>query len=113
MNDPRLTEFVLLFNERHFFEAHEVLENLWLESHGDDRTFYKGLIQLAVAFAHLQRRNFRGGKQVYLRAIGFLSPYAPVYQDINLSRLLEECHPFFADSESQDVLSLKTPTIGL
>ncbi len=44
------------FNDQRFFEAHDVLESLWLPR----RTWpigpcYKGFIQLAGAFVHLQR----------------------------------------------------------
>ena len=39
-----------------FYEAHDVLEPLWLAQRGGpDGPFYKGLIQLAGAFVHLQK----------------------------------------------------------
>lgn len=44
------------FNHQLFFEAHDVLEPLWLrERDGPNGPLYKGLIQLAGAFVHLQR----------------------------------------------------------
>ncbi len=44
------------FNRGQFYEAHDVLEELWLaDRHGPDGNFYKGLIQLAGAFVHLQK----------------------------------------------------------
>jgi predicted metal-dependent hydrolase len=47
--------FFALFNAGEFFEAHEVLEELWLEvRHDTDGNFYKGLIQFAAAFVHWQ-----------------------------------------------------------
>jgi predicted metal-dependent hydrolase len=46
------------FNSGRFYEAHEVLEHLWLPGRsGPDGDFYKGLIQLAGAFVHLQKRR--------------------------------------------------------
>jgi predicted metal-dependent hydrolase len=48
--------FFRCFNEEKFFEAHEVLEVLWLqERHGPRDEFFKGLIQYAGAFVHLQK----------------------------------------------------------
>ena len=48
------------FNRQLFYEAHDVLEELWLaDRHGLDGDFYKGLIQLAGAFVHIQK-NRRG-----------------------------------------------------
>lgn len=46
------------FNRRLFYEAHEVLEHLWLQDkYGPHGAFYKGLIQLAGAFVHLQKNR--------------------------------------------------------
>jgi predicted metal-dependent hydrolase len=45
-----------LFNEQQYYEAHDVLEQLWLGALEPDATFYKGLIQLAGAFVHLQKQ---------------------------------------------------------
>jgi hypothetical protein len=54
--DPHYLGFFDCFNQQHFYEAHEVLERLWLaERHGPNGPFYKGLIQLAGAFVHLQK----------------------------------------------------------
>ena len=43
-----LTEAVELFNEGRYFEAHEVLERLWLAADGLDRELYQGVLQVAV-----------------------------------------------------------------
>lgn len=56
--DPRYLAFVEAFNRGEFFEAHEVLEPLWLDlRQSSDGLFYKGLIQLAGAFVHVQKKR--------------------------------------------------------
>jgi hypothetical protein len=45
-----------LFNDQQYYEAHDVLEQLWLRAPEPEIQFYKGLIQLAGAFAHLQKQ---------------------------------------------------------
>ena len=46
------------FNRQLFFEAHEVLEELWLaQRDGPKGAFYKGLIQLAGAFVYSDRQT--------------------------------------------------------
>ena len=46
------------FNQGLFYEAHDVLEELWLQDRqGPDGAFFKGLIQLAGAFVHLQKHT--------------------------------------------------------
>ena len=48
------------FNRQLYYEAHDVLEELWLaDRRGPDGDFFKGLIQLAGAFVHIQK-NRRG-----------------------------------------------------
>ena len=54
--DRHYLGFFHCFNEQLFFEAHEVLEELWLPQRGGPKDlFYKGLIQLAGAFVHVQK----------------------------------------------------------
>lgn len=48
------------FNRGLFYEAHDVLEALWLKDReGPDGNFFKGLIQFAGAFVHLQKHTER------------------------------------------------------
>lgn len=48
------------FNAGLFYEAHDVLEELWLaQRSGPNYSFYKGLIQFAGAFVHLQKHGDR------------------------------------------------------
>lgn len=54
--DARYLAWFGCFNGQLYFEAHEVLEDLWLPiRHQPAGDFYKGLIQLAGAFVHLQK----------------------------------------------------------
>jgi uncharacterized protein len=63
--DPRYLAGILFFNERDFFEAHEVWEDLWAESHGNERRFYQGLIQAAVGLFHFSGGNLGGAVKLY------------------------------------------------
>ena len=64
-SDPRYLAGVLLFNAQDYFEAHEVWEDLWAESHGDERRFYQGLIQAAVGLCHFGNGNLGGAAKLY------------------------------------------------
>ena len=56
--DPRYLKYFECFNQQRFFEAHDVLEALWLpQRQGPNGSFYKGLIQLAGAFVHWQKQR--------------------------------------------------------
>ena len=53
---PNYRAFFRCWNERRYYEAHDVLEQLWLKTESPDADFFKGLIQAAGAFVHLQKR---------------------------------------------------------
>jgi predicted metal-dependent hydrolase len=48
-----------LFNDQQYYQAHDVLEQLWHKALQPETNFYKGLIQLAGAFVHLQKHFVR------------------------------------------------------
>jgi hypothetical protein len=47
------------FNAGDYYEAHNVLESLWLDCRDANNTYYKGLIQIAGAFVHLKKQHER------------------------------------------------------
>src|SRR5690242_1238657 len=56
--DAHYLAYFECFNRQLFHESHDVLEELWLaDKHGRNYSFYKGLIQLAGAFVHLQKNR--------------------------------------------------------
>src|SRR5450755_2550709 len=64
------------FNRQLFYEAHDVLEDLWLpDRHGANGKFYKGLIQLAGAFVHLQKNRLRPAAALFKLALANLGKY--------------------------------------
>jgi hypothetical protein len=70
--DPRYLAGVLLFNAQDYFEAHEVWEDLWSESHGEERRFYQGLIQAAVGLCHFGNGNLGGAAKLYRSARDYM-----------------------------------------
>ena len=77
------------FNRRLFFEAHEVLEELWLpQRHGPNAAFYKGLIQLAGAFVHLQKRRPGPALALFKLAQTNLHDFRPRHEGLDLERVL-------------------------
>ena len=83
-----LAAFLRAFDEGAFFEAHEILESFWVTYAGDDRDFYRGLIQAAVALHHLGAGNTVGAGSVAARARKNLEPYAPLHVSVNVETIL-------------------------
>jgi predicted metal-dependent hydrolase len=86
---PYYLGYFELFNAQLFYEAHDVLEELWLpirrEPQGD---FYKGLIQLAGAFVHLQKDRLRPAAALFKLARTNLEKYPVLHEHLDLHNIL-------------------------
>jgi uncharacterized protein len=57
---PAYLEGIRLFNEGHYWHAHEQWEHCWLAANGEEACFYQALIQAAAALVKWQQGNRRG-----------------------------------------------------
>jgi hypothetical protein len=98
--DPCYLAYFVCFNTQEYYEAHDVLEHLWLQREDENHAFFKGLIQLAGAFVHLKKQNLRPGHptdgkrmrpavRLFALARKNLSPYAPHHMGLNVSDVLD------------------------
>jgi len=88
------------FNRQLFYEAHEVLEHIWLkDKHGPNGAFYKGLIQLAGAFVHLQRNHLRPAAALFKLALANFEKYPPEHERLNLDSTRRLVRNWLADLE--------------
>ena len=78
------------FNQQKFYACHDTLEALWMEASEPHKKFYQGLLQIAVGCYHLSNFNWRGAVILLGEGIRKLSNYQPIYEDINVSQLLNE-----------------------
>ena len=107
--DPCYLGYFECFNTQCYYEAHDVLEHLWLRNgrSSPDHLFYKGLIQLAGGFVHLKLhyshpqhpkhgRRLDPARRLFLLAAGNLSAYPLRHQGIDLEIPLAMCAKFAA-----------------
>src|SRR5512141_1761097 len=59
---------VELINQGSYYHAHDVLEEVWREVRGDDRLFYQGVVQVAIAMHHFSKANLAGAQSVLAKA---------------------------------------------
>jgi len=85
--DPKVSEGIRLFNEGLYFEAHEALESAWLEESDPIRDLYRGILQVAVCYLHITRRNFDGANKMYARSQKWLAPWPDITLGIHLAEL--------------------------
>jgi predicted metal-dependent hydrolase len=82
--------FFECFNQGLYFEAHDVLEELWLPRRAEQNgLFYKGLIQLAGAFVHLQKGRLRPADALFGLARANLERYGPLHDGLDVKGVLE------------------------
>lgn len=97
---PFYRAYFRCWNEQRYYEAHDVLEQLWLNTDTADDNFFKGLIQAAGAFVHLQKnfehpthakhsRRLRPAVRLFELAEKNLSRFAPKHHALNVVELLD------------------------
>src|ERR1700722_19101670 len=93
--DPHYVGYFDCFNRGLFYEAHDVLEQLWLKDrHGPNGSFYKGLIQLAGAFVHLQKDRLRPSAALFKLAGANFGQYAGTHEHLAIPAvmaMIEHC----------------------
>ena len=86
--DSHLIDFIACFNRQAYFEAHDVLEELWLKTSGEKRDFYKGLIQTAAVFLKLQQDKPAPAMRLALRAASHLEKHRPMCEQVDVDVVL-------------------------
>ena len=100
----------VLWNERLFFEVHEVLEKVWIGASGDERQALQGVIQIAVAFHHLAHGNRRGARTHVAEGRARQAGVAPAtLPAIDLDRLLADTAPWETALATADALPAESP----
>jgi uncharacterized protein len=106
--DPRYLGGIRFFNDGDFFEAHEVWEDLWMQTASPERKFYQGLIQAAVALYHFGNGNLRGAVKLFHSSRGYLQEFRPTYLGLDLEAFAAQMDRCFAE-----VLAGPEPDPGL
>jgi predicted metal-dependent hydrolase len=99
--DPHYHGYFDCFNRGLFYEAHDVLEQLWLKDrHGPNGAFYKGLIQLAGAFVHLKKNRMRPAAALFKLADANLKKYPAQHEHLNIRDLENLTSRWLAELEA-------------
>jgi predicted metal-dependent hydrolase len=94
------------FNRQLFYEAHDVLEELWLAEgkHGANYGFYKGLIQFAGAFVHLQKNRLRPAAALFKLSQSYLEKFPSPHQRLAVARVIAVASEWTALLEATNFL---------
>ena len=97
-----LEKAILEFNQQEYYACHDTLEEIWMDSVEPDKTFYQGILQIAVGCYHLSNSNWRGAVILLGEGIRKLIEYEPDYLEINVDRLTEDSHNLLTNLQQID-----------
>jgi uncharacterized protein len=88
MSKELFLEGVGQFNAQEFYPCHDTLESLWMEASEPDKTFYQGILQIAVGCYHLYNYNWQGAVILLGEGIKRLRDYQPIYEGVDVTELI-------------------------
>src|SRR5690349_24861385 len=73
---------------RHYFEAHEELEEVWRAASAEERDFFQGLVHVAVAWYQAGRGRPVATASQLGKAARRLAPYSPEPRGVDVAHVL-------------------------
>jgi 8-oxo-dGTP diphosphatase len=101
-------EGIKLFNNQHYFECHEMLEDIWHPAEGLDRLHYQGLIQAAISLEHFRKGNKVGAQGLFEKACEKWAQLPAEYMGVDLNHLKNRLENFLK-TETQIELAPRIP----
>ena len=129
--DVRYAAYFHHFNRGDYYEAHDVLESLWLEQgrEAESAAFFKGLIQLAGGFVHMRKHHEHPTHRVHGKRLGpaarllelaekNIRPYGDVWEGLEIGPILDLAKETIRELEAEGFRKNpwgpeKKPKIGL
>jgi len=91
----RLSRGIDYFNREYFFEAHDEIEELWMEARQRlHRDLFHGLVNMATGFYHYRMNNFKGMQSQLTKGFEKLSSLPMMSMGCNIGKLLDDSRPF-------------------
>jgi uncharacterized protein len=99
--DARMREGIHLFNDRRFFECHEILESFYQEADDANKPFLEGLIQLAAAFRlFCDFSEVKGPVRMIYQALIRFENYQPAFLQIRVRELCQAAESWAKAAEA-------------
>ena len=80
-------EGIKLFNQGKYYQAHDLLEEAWMDSPSPERDLYQGILQIGLAYYQITRGNYRGSLKMFQLAKHNLSLLGIALLGIDIARL--------------------------
>ncbi len=85
--EESLSKAYELFNSQKWYEAHDVLEDIWNGLDGDERQIIQGILQVSVSQFHLSKGNVNGAMILLGEGLGRIKTRQRINLGIDLASL--------------------------
>jgi len=83
------------FNRGEYFAAHETLEEAWNNDDTPGRELYRAILQVAVAYLQIERRNYRGAIKMFLRLRQWIDPLPDICRGVDIAQLRSDAERIY------------------
>lgn len=102
--EPAFWEGVEQFNRQQFYACHDTLEAIWMEAMEPQRSFYQGILQIAVALYHLGNANLRGATILLGEGSNRLRRYQPIYAGVDVTALIAQSTKLLSELQQAQLI---------
>lgn len=89
-----------LFNAGKYFQCHDVFEELWISARGEEKIYYQGIIQLAVAlYKIVDEPNWRGATSLLTTGSSLLKSVNGERAGIDIKDAVDKAETLLASLE--------------
>tara|TARA_Y100001970_G_scaffold294175_1_gene447971 strand:- start:9881 stop:10240 length:360 start_codon:yes stop_codon:yes gene_type:complete len=112
LNKLDFIEACNLFNQAKWYEAHDSLEEIWMELDGDEKQIIQGILQIAVSQLHLERGNKNGAIILLGEGLGRLNKRKYLDYEFDIICLCETSNIILKSlQKGENIKSLDQPKI--
>lgn len=75
------------FNAGEYYEQHDLLESLWMETESPVRQLYQAILQVGIAYYQVEQGNRRGAIKMLSRALRWIDYLPDSCQKVDVAQL--------------------------
>lgn len=80
-------EAIAKFNAGEYYEQHDLLEALWMETESPVRQLYQAILQVGIAYYQIEQGNRRGAIKMLSRALRWIDYLPESCQGVDVAQL--------------------------
>ncbi len=108
---PEYLRGIDLFNASEYYECHEVLEDIWVVSCGQEKLFYQGIIMAAVALYDYEVGRYGAARTMHRKAKERLDPLPDRFMSLDVKTFITQLDEFFTFTVEEARAGHHQPTV--